>query len=388
MTFSSRTLLFRDNPDGSTTQGAFNVIRRKTQLILALAAALLFSAQPSHAQATNVPVGNEANYVIHDFHFKSGESLPELRIHYVTFGKPERDKDGRVTNAVLILHGTSGSSRSLLNPVFAGVLFAPGGLLDITRYYVIVPDSIGHGKSSKPSDGLHAKFPQYDYDDMVAAQHELVEKGLGVNHLRLVMGTSMGCMHSWVWGETYPDFMDALMPLACQPVQIAGRNRMFRKMTMDAIREDPDWKNGDYTAEPQESLKFAADIFILASSAPLQMQKSAPTRDDADKLLADSQKRLVAGFDADDLLYALNASRNYDPSGQLGKIQAWVMFVNSADDFINPPELGIAEREIKRVRNGRFVLIPVSDQTHGHGTHTYAAVWQEYLKELLDESKP
>jgi homoserine O-acetyltransferase len=388
MTFSSRTLLFRDNPDGTTTQGAFNVIRRKTQLILALAAALLFSAQPSHAQATNVPAGNEANYVIHDFHFKSGESLPELRIHYVTFGKPERDKDGRVTNAVLILHGTSGSSRSLLNPIFAGVLFAPGGLLDITHYYVIVPDSIGHGKSSKPSDGLHAKFPQYDYDDMVAAQHELVEKGLGVNHLRLVMGTSMGCMHSWVWGETYPDFMDALMPLACQPVQIAGRNRMFRKMTMDAIREDPDWKNGDYTAEPQESLKFAADIFILASSAPLQMQKSAPTRDDADKLLADSQKRLVAGFDANDLLYALNASRNYDPSGQLGKIQAWVMFVNSADDFINPPELGIAEREIKRVRNGRFVLIPVSDQTHGHGTHTYAAVWQEYLKELLDESKP
>jgi homoserine O-acetyltransferase/O-succinyltransferase len=198
----------------------------------------------------------------------------------------------------------------------------------------------------------------------------------------------MGCMHSWVWGETYPDFMDALMPLACQPVQIAGRNRMFRKMTMDAIREDPDWKNGEYTAEPQESLKFAADIFILASSAPLQMQKSAPTRDDADKLLADSQKRLVAGFDANDLLYALNASRNYDPSGQLGKIQAWVMFVNSADDFINPPELGIAEREIKHVRKGRFVLIPVSDQTHGHGTHTYAAVWQEYLKELLDESKP
>jgi homoserine O-acetyltransferase len=388
MTFSSRTLLFRDNPDGTTTQGAFNVIRRKTQLILALAAALLFSAQPSHAQATNVPAGNEANYVIHDFHFKSGESLPELRIHYVTFGKPERDKDGRVTNAVLILHGTSGSSRSLLNPIFAGVLFAPGGLLDITHYYVIVPDSIGHGKSSKPSDGLHAKFPQYDYDDMVAAQHELVEKGLGVNHLRLVMGTSMGCMHSWVWGETYPDFMDALMPLACQPVQIAGRNRMFRKMTMDAIREDPDWKNGEYTAEPQESLKFAADIFILASSAPLQMQKSAPTREDADKLLADSQKRLVAGFDANDLLYALNASRNYDPSSQLGKIQAWVMFVNSADDFINPPELGIAEREIKHVRKGRFVLIPVSDQTHGHGTHTYAAVWQEYLKELLDESKP
>ena len=362
--------------------------RRKLQLIFMLAALLPLTAPPARAQNADVPAGTEADYVIHDFHFKSGESLPDLRIHYVTFGKPERDKDGRVTNAVLILHGTSGSSRSLLNPVFASVLFAPGGLLDITRYYVIVPDNIGHGKSSKPSDGLRAKFPQYDYDDMVAAQHELVEKGLGVNHLRLVMGTSMGCMHSWVWAETYPDYMDALMPLACQPAQIAGRNRMFRKMTMDAIREDPDWKNGEYTAEPQESLKFAADIFILASSAPLQMQKSAPTREDADKLLADSQKRLVAGFDANDLLYALNASRNYDPSGQLGKIQAWVMFVNSADDFINPPELGIAEREIKHVRNGRFVLIPVSDQTHGHGTHTYAAVWQEYLKELLDESKP
>jgi homoserine O-acetyltransferase/O-succinyltransferase len=361
--------------------------RRKLRLIFILAALLPLTATPSHAQSTNVPAGTEADYVIHDFHFKSGESLPDLRIHYVTFGKPERDKDGRVTNAVLILHGTSGSSRSLLNPVFAGVLFAPGGQLDITRYYVIMPDSIGHGKSSKPSDGLRAKFPQYDYDDMVAAQHELVEKGLGVNHLRLVMGTSMGCMHSWVWGETYPDFMDALMPLACQPVQIAGRNRMFRKMVMDAIREDPDWKNGDYTAEPQESLKFAADIFILVAGAPLQMQKSAATRDAADKLLAESQKRLVAGFDANDLLYAFNASRNYDPSEQLEKIQARVMFVNSADDFINPPELGIAEREIKHVKNGRFVLIPISDQTHGHGTHTYAAVWQEYLKELLEESK-
>jgi homoserine O-acetyltransferase len=361
--------------------------RRKLRLIFTLAALLPLSAAPSHAQATNVPAGNEADYVIHDFHFKSGETLPDLRIHYVTFGKPERDKDGRVTNAVLILHGTSGSSRSLLNPVFAGVLFAPGGLLDITRYYVIAPDNIGHGKSSKPSDGLHAKFPQYDYDDMVAAQHELVEKGLGVNHLRFVMGTSMGCMHSWVWGETYPDFMDALMPLACQPVQIAGRNRMFRKMVMDAIREDPEWKSGEYTAEPQESLKLAADIFLLAAGAPLPMQKSASTRDAADKFLEESQKRLVAGFDANDLLYAFNASRNYDPSGQLEKIQARVMFVNSADDFINPPELGIAEREIKRVKNGRFVLIPISDQTHGHGTHTYAAIWQEYLKELLEDSK-
>ena len=350
-------------------------------LLFALLAGVTSYAQTSHWPA------QDGNYVIKDFHFGSGESIPELKLHYLTLGKPHRDAAGHTDNVVLLLHGTGGDAHSLLNPVFSDVLFGPGQPLDITKFYIILPDDIGHGESSKPSDGLRMHFPQYDYDDMVAAQHELVEKGLGVNHLRLVMGTSMGCMHSWVWGETYPDFMDALMPFACQPVQIAGRNRMFRKMVMDAIREDPDWKNGDYTAEPQESLKFAADIFILVAGAPLQMQKSAATRDAADKLLAESQKRLVATFDANDLLYAFNASRNYDPSGQLEKIQAWVMFVNSADDFINPPELGIAEREIKRVKNGRFVLIPISDQTHGHGTHTYAAVWQEYLKELLEESK-
>src|ERR1700724_995681 len=328
-----------------------------------LTAAVCLLVSPSAVgQAAKWPGTTEGDYVAKNFKFRSGETLPELRLHYTTLGKPVRNAEGRVTNAVLILHGTGGSGTQFLQPIFAGELFGPGQLLDARRYFVILPDGIGHGKSSKPSDGLHAHFPQYDYDDMVAAHYRLLNEGLGVNHLRLVLGTSMGCMHSFVWGETYPDFMDALMPLACQPVQIAGRNRMFRKMTMDAIREDPDWKNGDYTAEPQESLKFAADIFILASSAPLQMQKSAPTRDDADKLLADSQKRLVAGFDANDLLYALNASRNYDPSSQLGKIQAWVMFVNSADDFINPPELGIAEREIKHVRKGRFVLIPVSDQ--------------------------
>jgi homoserine O-acetyltransferase len=353
---------------------------------------LIFSAEPLRAQGgapaiKDVSAGVEADYVIRDFHFKSGESLLELRMHYVTYGKPERDNSGRVTNAVLVLHGTSGSGRSLLNPMFAGVLFVPGGLLDANRYYLVVPDNIGHGKSSKPSDGLHMKFPQYEYDDMVAAQHELLEKGLGVNHLRLVIGTSMGCMHSWVWGETYPDFVDALMPLACAPVQIAGRNRMFRKMVMDAIRDDPEWKNGEYTAEPATALRFAADIFILAAGSPLQLQKSGPTRDAADSYLAGAEKQLAAGFDANDLLYAFNASRNYDPSKALEKIQAYVMFVNSADDFINPPELGIAEREIKRVKNGRYVLIPTSEQTHGHGTHTYAVVWQEYLKELLEEPK-
>ena len=329
----------------------------------------------------------EADYVARDFHFRSGETLPQLRLHYTTLGKPERDGEGKVTNAVLILHGTGGSGHQFLSPQFADVLFGPGQLLDANRYFIILPDNIGHGKSSKPSDGMRAHFPQYDYDDMVAAQHELLEKGLGVNHLRLVMGTSMGCMHSWVWGETYPDFMDAMMPLACLPVQIAGRNRLWREMVIQGVRQDPDWKNGDYKTEPRAALQISADFLLIAGSAPLLMQKNLATRDAADKYLDDSMKRITATLDANDLLYAVNASRNYDPSAKLETIKAPVMFVNSADDFINPPELGIAEREIKRVPHGKFVLIPISDQTHGHGTHTWAAIWQQYLKELLDQSK-
>ena len=330
----------------------------------------------------------KATFVIRDFQFKSGETLPELRMHYRTLGTPTRDANGRVTNAVLILHGTGGWGGNFLAPQFAGVLFGSSELLDITRYYIIMPDNIGHGKSSKPSDGMHAHFPKYEYDDMVLAQHELVEKGLSVNHLRLIMGTSMGCMHSWIWGETYPDFMDALMPLACLPVQIAGRNRLWRKMLMDGIREDPEWKDGDYTSEPRAGLEIAADMLLIAGSAPLQMQASLPTRDAADHYLQEVMRRDMEILDANDLLYAVNASRNYDPSGGLGKITVPVMFINSADDFINPPELDIAEREIQKVKNGKFVLLPVSEQTHGHGTHTWAAVWQQYLKELLEESQP
>ncbi len=332
------------------------------------------------------PVPREGNYIAHDYHFKSGEMLPELRMHYTTFGKAERDSSGRVSNAVLILHGTGGTGHQFLAQQFADVLFGPGQLLDTNRYFIILPDNIGHGKSSKPSDGLHAHFPQYDYDDMVAAQHELLEKGLGVNHLRLILGTSMGCMHSWVWGETYPDFMDALMPLACLPVQIAGRNRLWRKMVIDGIRNDPDWKNGDYASQPRAALEISADFLLIAGSAPISMQKSLPTRDAADNYLSDSMKRMTATLDANDMLYALSASRNYDPSSKLEAIQAPVMYVNSADDFINPPELGIADREIKRVKKGKFVLIPASEQTHGHGTHTWAVIWQEYLKELLQET--
>jgi homoserine O-acetyltransferase len=338
------------------------------------------------AQQTSIPATAEGDFVVHDFKFHSGESLPELRLHYRTLGKAARDAQGRVTNAVLILHGTGGSGQQFLQPQFAGELYGPGQLLDTTRYFIILPDGIGHGKSSKPSDGLHAHFPQYDYDDMVLAHYRLLTEGLSVNRLRLIFGTSMGCMHSFVWGETYPDFMDALMPMACLPVQIAGRNRLWRKMVMDAIRNDPEWKGGDYVAEPRQSLRAALDLLLIAGSAPLPMQKNLPTRDAADKYLDGYSKSRLGELDANDLLYQVNASRNYDPLAQLNKIKAQVMWVNSADDFINPPELQIAEREVARLKNGRFVLIPASEQTHGHGTHTWAAIWKQYLEELLEKT--
>jgi homoserine O-acetyltransferase len=236
------------------------------------------------AAAQSAPTATEGDYVAQNFHFRSGEVLPSLRQHYTTFGTPKRDASGRVTNAVMVLHGTTGSGKQFVSPQFAGVLFGPGQLLDAARYYIILPDGIGHGKSSKPSDGLHARFPHYDYDDMVAAQHQMLVDGLKVNHLRLIIGTSMGCMHSWVWGETYPDFMDAMMPLACLPVQIAGRNRMMRKMAMDAIREDPAWENGEYKSPPP-GLKTALDVLLVMGGSPLQMQKQYPTRDAADAFL-------------------------------------------------------------------------------------------------------
>src|SRR5215470_6848527 len=321
-----------------------------------MCASLLVALHSLQAQETAaLPATSEGDLVVRNFQFHSGESLPELRLHYTTLGKLTRDAQGRATNAVLILHGTGGTGHQFLVPQFAGELFGPGQLLDATRYFIILPDGIGHGQSSKPSNGLHAHFPQYDYDDMVALHYRLLSEGLGVNHLRLILGTSMGCMHSWVWGETYPDLMDALMPMACLPVQIAGRNRVWRKMVMDAIRNDPEWKDGEYSAEPQQSLRTALDMLMIAGSAPLYWQKSYPTRDAADKELDDYFKARLPGLDANDLLYQVNSSRNYDPSPQLEKITAPVTYINSADDFINPPELGIAEREIKKVKNGRFI---------------------------------
>ncbi len=353
--------------------------------VLAAAFPLLVSL-PTLGQKAQSLETTESGFVVKNFKFRSGETLPELRLHYTTLGKPVRNAGGRVTNAILILHGTGGTGHQFLTPIFAGELFGPGQLLDTTRYFIILPDGIGHGKSSKPSDGLHAHFPQYDYDDMVLGHYRLLTEGLGVNHLRLILGTSMGCMHSFVWGETYPDFMDALTPLACQPVQIAGRNRIWRKMVMDAIRNDPEWQGGEYSKEPQQALRTAVDFLLIAGSAPLYMQKTLPTRDTADKYLDDYFKTRMAGLDANDFLYQVNASRNYDPSPQLEKITAHVMYINSADDFINPPELGIADREIKRVKNARFILLPITDETRGHGTHTKAAIWKQYLAELLDKS--
>ena len=322
--------------------------------------------------------GDTGSFVIKNFRFASGDVLPELRLHYRTLGRPRRDATGVTRNAVLILHGTGGSGRQFLQPQFAGELFGPGQLLDAARYYIILPDGLGHGKSSKPSDGLHARFPQYDYDDMVAAHFRLVTEGLGVNHLRLVMGTSMGCMHSFVWGETYPGFMDALMPLACLPVQIAGRNRMWRKMIIDDIRTDPDWKGGEYASQPR-GLRAAVQLLFMAGSSPLQLQRSAPTRDSADAYIARWLDTRFAETDANDLVYQVDASRDYDPSTALDRITAPVLAINSADDFINPPELRLMEQLIPRVPRARFVLIPTSERTRGHGTHTVAAVWKEYF---------
>jgi homoserine O-acetyltransferase len=359
-------------------------------MTIGLAAWLVLAprALPADAPSAAALKTTEGEYVIPDFHFASGEALPELRIHFTTLGKPRRDEHGHVSNAVLILHGTGGSGHSFLVDRFAGVLFGKDQLLDAGRYYIILPDGIGHGSSSKPSDGLHARFPQYAYQDMVAAQYELVTQGLHVDHLRLVIGTSMGCMHTWMWTERYPAFMDAAMPLACLPVQIAGRNWLWRDLVIESIRTDPQWLQGEYRTEPMEALRAAAGYLLIAGSAPIQMQIALPTRDAADDFVKVYMDRQLPELDANDLLYQVGASRDYDPSGSLDKIQTRIMWINSADDFINPPELGIAEREVKKVKNARFVLLPASDQTHGHGTHTWAAVWQQYLSELLSSSDP
>jgi homoserine O-acetyltransferase len=319
---------------------------------------------------------HEHDFVVRDVQFADGESLPEVRMHYRTFGTPRGD------NAVLILHSTGGASTQYLGAIFAGQLFGPGQPLDSSRYFLILPDDIGHGKSSKPSDGMHARFPKYAYSDMVELEHRLVRDALHIDHLRLVLGASMGCMHAWMWGERYPTMMDGLVPLACAPTQIAGRNRLWRKMAINDVRDDPAWQGGEYTTEPP-GLAAALGLELLVSSNPVQYQKAAPTRDAADSLATALVARLMTLSDANDFIYQIDASRDYDPSGQLDQIVAPVLAINSADDVINPPEIGLMERLIPRVKHARYVLIPLSDETHGHGTHTMAAVWKSYLADFL-----
>lgn len=323
----------------------------------------------------------EGDFIARDFRFASGQSLAELRLHYTTLGRPQRGADGSVRNAVLMLHGTTGSGTGLVRPM--SPLFAPGALLDTATHYVIFPDGIGHGRSSKPSDGLRMRFPKYTYDDMVDAQHRLLTDGLGVNRLRLIMGTSMGCMHAWVWGERYPGFAEALVPLACAPTAIAGRNRMIRKLIIDNIMSDPDWKNGDYTQPPLRGLRAAMGNLFVMTSSPLVQLRQAPTRAQADSAILAYIDRQARALDANDVIYAFEASRDYDPSRDLEKVTVPVLAINSADDFVNPPELGFMERLMPRVRNGRYVLIPTSDQTRGHGTHSQPAIWQDELAKFL-----
>ena len=336
--------------------------------------------------AAEYPAPVEGDFVLKDFAFRSGGTLPELRIHYRTLGTPRRDAAGVVRNAVLITHGTGGSGAQFIRPEFAGELFGAGQPLDATKYFIVLPDGIGHGKSSKPSDGRHAKFPHYGYLDMVEAQHRLLTEGLGVAHARLVMGTSMGGMHTWVWGEQQPGFMDALMPLASLPTQISGRNRVWRRMVIDVIRQDPEWQEGEYRKQPQ-SLRTAAQMLYFMSSNPVLRQAEAPALAKTDEVLDLYVANYLKTGDANDLLFALEASQDYDPNPGLEKINAPLLAINSADDLINPPELGILEREIKRVAHGRAIVLPLSDQTRGHGSHTMAYLWKAELLRLLAETE-
>ncbi|MFD1612047.1 alpha/beta fold hydrolase [Sphingomonas tabacisoli] len=350
--------------------------------MLSLALTLLLQAAPA---APAWPT-KDADATFRDFHFASGETLPELRIHYTTLGTPHRNARGEIDNAVMVLHGTGGTGKQFLFPQFANELYGPGQPLDITRYYIILPDGIGHGGSSKPSDGLRARFPHYGYADMVEGQRRLLG-ALGVRKLRLLMGTSMGCMHGFVWGTTHPEMVQAMMPMACLPVEIAGRNRMWRKMAIDAIRADPAYQGGNYTSEPAQGLRTAGDLLIIAGLNPLATQVEAPTREKAEAQLDTRFAAIVKDRDANDLIWQLDASRDYDPSAGLERMTLPVTWVNSADDFINPPGLRIAEREAKRLPNGKFVLIPESTETKGHGTHTWAKFWKGELVELLERSE-
>jgi homoserine O-acetyltransferase len=347
-------------------------------LVLRTAASVALALMAVSAWAAEYPQPREADWIARDFRFHTGEIMPELRLHYTTVGEPSGVP-------VLILHGTTGSGTAMLTPAFAGELFGPGQPLDARKYFIVLPDALGAGKSSKPSDGLRTKFPRYNYDDMVAAQHRLVTEGMGIRHLRLVLGNSMGGMHTWMWGVQHPQFMDALVPMASQPTEMSGRNWMMRRMLIDAIRNDPDWKEGNYTSQPR-AIRLANVFYGIATSGGSQAyQKLAPTRELADKLL---DERLAAPFrpDANDFLYQWDASRDYNPAPALERIEAALLAINSADDERNPPELAIMEHELKRVRNGSMYLVPASEETRGHGTTAMAKFWKRQLDEFLQKT--
>jgi homoserine O-acetyltransferase len=352
-----------------------------TPTLLRLLAALSLLGASVAAPLAAQPVGREGDFLMRDVTLLGG-TLDTLRLHYTTLGTPRRDAQGVVRNAVLILHGTTGNGRGFLSRNFAGELFGPGQLLDTATHYVILPDGIGTGASSKPSDGRRGAFPGYGYDDMVTAQYRLVTEGLGVNHLRLVMGTSMGGMQTWMWGYRYPDFMDGLVPLASVPTQIAGRNRMMRQIIADAIRQDPAFNGGNYTAQPA-GLRTALSMLFMMTSSPWALQQQAPTRDSAESYISRWMTQRLASTDANDFLLQFEASRDYDPSPHLERITAPLLAINSADDLVNPPELGFMERLVPRVRQGRYVLIPTSERTRGHGTHSLPAIWKDELAGFL-----
>lgn len=358
-----------------------------TYLLLLLCAFHLMVSNPSFAQA-KYPAPVEGDYYPKNFVFSNKATIDSFRIHYATIGNPRLNKNGEVMNAVLIMHGTTGSNKNFLTDQFAGNLFGPGQLLDANKYFIILPDAVGHGKSSKPSDGLHMRFPAYNYDDMINANYLLLTQHLNIKHMRLIMGTSMGGMQTWVWAYSHPEFADALMPLASLPVALGGRNRIQRKMAIDLVKLDPEWKGGEYKQQPALGMRGAISSLIFMSSSPLQWQKSAPTRKQAEDMLDNLEKRYAASLDANDFIYQFDASRDYDPYPHLAKITAPLFAINSADDQVNPPELGILETEIKKVKKGRYILLPITDKTSGHGTHSNPTIWGEYLAELLKISEP
>jgi len=328
----------------------------------------------------------EGSYTAHNFSFNSGEVLPELRLAYVTLGTPVRGPSGEVKNAVLLLHGTANSSRAFLAPAMSTILYGPGQPLDLRKYYLIMPDGIGHGRSSKPSDGLRAHFPRYGYEDMVLAQYRLVTEGLNVQHLRLILGLSMGGMHTWLWGVRYPDAMDALMPLGCYPVEIAGRNRLWRTIIIQAIRSDPAWNNGNYKDQPSGALATVVGIEQFVLSTPVRLQETYPTRDSFDSSFESAVRQAPQYGDLNDQLYAFSASSDYNPQPELDKIKAQVLAINFADDEINPPQLHIFEREMPRVKNAKYIVVPATENTYGHSSLSHPELWVGYLRGFLESA--